>query len=110
MSMSFACCASLADQSQGRLARWYTIEDGFLPPYLMRLLRSEGAKAVVADDVRSPEALELGAISTGLLGKRHEVLDSLKVSIMIGSDIGDEVGGLAWPHEAGADRLWGVRS
>ena len=69
----------------------------------MRLLAAEGAEAVVGDDVRRAEVLELRAVGAGLLGQRHQLEGSIEAAVVVGGDVGDEVRGLVGADEAVAD-------
>ncbi len=70
------------------------LEDRFLPAGLVRDLPVHVAKAVVGDDLRGAEVLELGGVRPGFFGQADQQLGALQVAIMVGGDIGDEVGGV----------------
>ena len=52
------------------------------------------AEAIVRDDFRSAEVLELGGIRAGFVGEVDELLRPLKAAVVIGGDVGDEPGGV----------------
>jgi len=68
------------------------------------LLPPEGLEAKVGHDVGCSKMLELRAVGAGLLRQGHEVLGTIQVTVVIGSDIRDEVGGLIRPDEPITDQ------
>ena len=66
----------------------------------MGLLPPEGSEAVVRHDVRGAEVLELGAVGTGISGESHQCQGTVQIAIVIGRDVGDEVGGLIGTDES----------
>jgi len=51
-------------------------------------------EAVIRDDFRSAEVLELGGIRAGFSGKMYEQQRPLQAAVMVGSDVCDEPGGV----------------
>jgi hypothetical protein len=49
--------------------------------------------------VSCPKVLELGAVGASFLGQGHELKGPIEVAIVIGSNIGNEVGGLIWSDQ-----------
>jgi hypothetical protein len=57
-------------------------------------LRVHVSEAIIRDDLRRLKMLELRRISACIFGKFDEQLGTLKVAIVVRSDIGNEVGGV----------------
>ena len=70
----------------------------------MRLLRAEAAEPDVADDLRGAEVLELGGVGAGLGGQMDQRLGAFQIAVVVGGDVGDEIGWLAVTDEPRADR------
>ena len=66
----------------------------------MGLLSPEGSEAVVRHDVRGVEVLELGAVGTRISGEIHQCQGTVQIAIVIGRDVGDEVGRLIGTDES----------
>lgn len=60
----------------------------------MRNLRVHMTEAVIRDDFRSAEVLELGGIRAGFSGKMDELQRPLEAAVMVGGDVCDEPGGV----------------
>jgi len=61
---------------------------------LMGLLATKGAEAIVRNDVSGAEVLELRAIGASFLGQGHELKGTIEVAIVVGRDVGNEIGRL----------------
>ena len=70
------------------------LEDGFLPGRLVRDLAAHVPEAVIGDDLGGAEILELGRIRPGFFRQADEQLGPLQVAVVVGGDIGDEIGGM----------------
>ena len=55
-------------------------------------------EAVIRDDLGGAEILEFGCIRPGFFRQADEQLGPLQVAIMVGGDIGDEIGGVITPN------------
>ena len=69
----------------------------------MRLLGAEAPEASIADDGPGLEVLELGSVGTGIRGECDQVGGPVKVAVVVGRDVRDEVGGLSVADESFAD-------
>jgi len=69
-------------------------KDGFFPRGLVGELATEGLEAVVGDDFGGAEVLEFGGVCPSLFGEADEFDGAVEVAVMVGGDVGDEVGGV----------------
>ena len=60
-------------------------------------------ETVIGDDLGGAEVLELGRVRPGFFGQADEQLGALQVAVVVGGDVGDEVGGVVGANDAGAD-------
>ena len=60
----------------------------------MGLLGTQSLEPVVRNDVLSAEVLEFRTVSPRVLCKSHQVLGTVEITIMVSSDVRDEVSGL----------------
>ena len=78
------------------------LEHRALPFALMRKLRPR-LESELADDLRRAKMLELRGVGARLRGSVYEGDGAIEVTVMIGGDVGDEVGGLEAAHRASTD-------
>ena len=45
----------------------------------------------------------IGTVGTSVLRERDEVFRAVEITIVVGRDVGDEVGGLVWPQDPVTD-------
>ena len=69
----------------------------------MRLLRTERTEAAIGDDGLGLEILELGRVGAGLSGKMNEHLGAFERPVMVGREIGDEIGRIVEAYLVPAD-------
>ena len=67
---------------------------GLLPRGLMADFRVHVGEAIIRDDLRRLEMLELGRVRTRVLGEADERLGALHIAVVVGGDVRDEVGGM----------------
>ena len=70
----------------------------------MGLRLAKGFEPEITHNVFSPEMLELGAVRSGFLSQGHEGFRAIKGTVMIGGNIGDEIGGLVRSDKSVANR------
>jgi hypothetical protein len=58
---------------------------------------------MAADDVRRAKVLELGRIGTGLAGKLDEAHRTIQLSVVVGSDVSNEIGRMTVSYPPGPD-------
>ena len=68
--------------------------DGFFPRCLMADLGIHVCEAIFRDDLGRLKMLELGCVGAGIFGEFDEHLRSIQVAVVIGGDVGDEIGGM----------------
>ncbi len=78
----------------GKTGLLINLEDAFLPLGLMGQLLGQTLKASLADDPGGPKILEFGGVGSRLAAQADQQLGSFQVSIVIGRNIGDKVGGV----------------
>ena len=79
------------------------LEDRFLPLGLVRNLPVHVRKAVIGNNLRGAEVLELGRLRPGLFCQADKQFRPRQVAVVVGGDVGDEVGGVGWADEAVAN-------
>jgi len=60
----------------------------------VRDLRVHVAKTIIRNDFRSAKVLEFGGIRAGFGSEMNEMQSALKAAVVIGSNIGNEPGGV----------------
>ncbi len=60
-------------------------------------------KAVVADDLRRAEVLELGCVAARIGDQLDQMFGPLQVAVVVGTDIGDEIGWMTPTHPSTGD-------
>src|SRR3990172_6831761 len=66
--------------------------DTFLPLRLVRQPFSNGLKAIIGNDLRCAEILELGRIGTSQFSQANQFDSSFQVTIVVRGYIGNEIG------------------
>ena len=69
----------------------------------MGLLGTKSLEPVVRNDVLGAEVLEFRTVSPCVLCESHQVLGPVEITIMVSSDIRDEVSGLTGADQSVAD-------
>jgi hypothetical protein len=91
---------SVMVHSKGMEASAVDLRDRLFPLGLVADLAVHVRKAVVRDDLGRVEVLELGRIRPGFFGQADEQFGALQVAIVVGGNVGDEVGGVVGADEA----------
>ncbi len=79
------------------------LKDGFLPGRLVRELPPQGLETVVRDDLRRSEILEFCRICTGLFRQPDEQTGAVQIAVVVGADVGDEIGRVVPPDKMVSD-------
>ena len=67
-------------------------EDALLPGSLMGELPAQRFEAIVRDDLGGTEVLEFGRVGSGFFRQPNQLFGALQVAVVIGGNIGNEVG------------------